>query len=191
MNPVAELKSSKIKVCLIRKNNNWHLLRPTISNRANTNFCHRVYAKSSQSSTAVIEILITAKFVANGHEALCDFGNGRVPSDPLKFPILTPAQWAIQAVLTGLLIVQLQGLIAGIPLAARMRPVASYADDFTVVLATQLHQHAAIASAQYTSRLLPFCHGSKNPNRSLDRDTFGARDRGFRYGAPRHPPPGS
>ena len=166
-------------------------MRPTISNRANTKFCHRVYAKSSQSSDAVIEILITAKFVANGHEALGDFGNGRVPSDPLKFPILTPAQWAIQAVPTGLLIVHLQDLFTGIPLGARMRPVASYADDFPVILAAQLHQHAAIASAQYTSRLLPLCPGPKNPNRSLDRDTFGAHDRGFHCSALRHPPPGS
>lgn len=97
------------------------------------------------SSAAVIEDGGAAVGVADGPEARGNFGDGRVPVDGLVGAIGATAQGGVEAVGATLVVVEAQGLLAGVPLGGRVFAVAANLDEAAVVGA---HLDAAVDAAQ-------------------------------------------
>jgi hypothetical protein len=96
-------------------------------------------------SAAVIEDRCAAVGVADGPEARGNFSDGGVPVDGLVGAIGATPQGGVEAVGAALVVVEAQGLLAGVPLGGGVLAVAADLDEAAV---GDAHLDAAVDAAQ-------------------------------------------
>src|SRR5689334_16885806 len=100
----------------------------------------------------VVEDPFAAVRVAHRREPLGHLPDRGVPADLLELAVGPPPQRRGQPVTAVLVVVEPEGLVAGVSLRGRVRLVTA---DARQVAAIQLHLDAAVALAQDARRLLP------------------------------------
>ena len=110
-------------------------------------------------AAAVVEDRLAAVLVADRREALGDLGDRRVPVDLLEAAVVAAAQRRGQPVAAVLVVVEPEGLVAGVALRGRMRLVAA---DLGERPALELDLDSAVALAEDAGGLLPLAgrHGA-------------------------------
>ena len=103
-------------------------------------------------AAAVIEDRLSAVLVTYRCEPLRDLGDRGVPVDLLEAAVLAPAQRRGQAVTAVLVVVEPEGLVAGVPLRCRVGLVAA---DLLERAPLELDLDPAVALAQDAGGLLP------------------------------------
>ena len=103
-------------------------------------------------AAAVVEDLVAADRVADAHQALGDLGDGDVPRHLFERAVVATAQRRGEPVSPVLVVVDPQGLLAGVALRGGMLLVAPHTGDLAAV---EPHLDAAVVRAQHAGGLVP------------------------------------